>query len=58
MSMSDQSINDRLVVDLAIPLIGTNGLPMNKEGFDTNDNGSLQTMMDIQPMVDEESTEV
>jgi hypothetical protein len=46
-SMSDQSIQDRLVVDLAKPLIGINGLPMKKTGFETNEDGSLKAMMGI-----------
>jgi hypothetical protein len=42
-SMSDQSVPDRMVIDLAIPLIGQNGLEMLTDGFEKKDDGSLQT---------------
>lgn len=57
-SMSDQSIQDRFVINIDKPLISKNGLPMDKKGLETNEDGSLKTMMDIQPMVDEESAEI
>ena len=56
-SLSDQSIQDRLVFGLTTPLVGKNGLDMSTEGFES-ENGELNSMSDIQPMVNEESTEI
>ena len=56
-SLSDQNIRDRLVFGVVTPLKGKNGLEMSSEGFDFED-GELKAMNDIQPMVNEESTEV
>lgn len=54
-SMSDQSIQDRLVIKLSRPLYGKNGLVMKTDGFDSDENGQIQTTRSIQPMIDTEA---
>lgn len=48
-----------MVVELAgPPIVGSDGTPISKKGFETNDNGDQQTGLDIQPMVNEGKAEV
>jgi hypothetical protein len=43
-SMLDQSIQDRLVVELTGPaIIGKNGLPLSMKRLNVNPNGDLET---------------
>jgi hypothetical protein len=54
-SMSDQSVQDRLAIKFNVLFEGKNGLMMNTKGIELNENGEAESQLNIQPMVDEES---
>jgi hypothetical protein len=55
--MSDQSINDRLLIVFSTPIFGKNGELLNTGNLPANEQGLPEPKFDIQPMVDEESQE-
>ena len=56
MSMSDQTVQDRMVADFEGPkIMGANGLELNKKVLPKDENGNSISMNDIQPMVNEEA---
>jgi hypothetical protein len=55
LSLSDQSVQDRLKIGFSELPLGKNGLPLRTTGLEANEDGSLTTDLNIQPMVDENS---
>jgi len=57
-SLGDQVLRDEVTFDLQGALIGQNGLPLNTDNLLALEGEQRRATLSIQPMVDENSTEI